>query len=150
MWLDSACLTLTELTLQAGIHIACVQIVRVVVAGGLLKSTEGLLQATTHKQPPQQAAALAPIRSPAPNLLKLEKNSASKLSNQASLIVFAVIADLPMPLTCIWTDTPCQVTVLCRQCKHIRAFVLMKLTGWPAAVMATPFNVASGAYKFGI
>ena len=39
------------------------QIVRVVVAGGLLKSTEGLLQATTHKQPRQQASALAPIRS---------------------------------------------------------------------------------------
>ncbi|KAL3142785.1 hypothetical protein ABBQ38_003084 [Trebouxia sp. C0009 RCD-2024] len=38
------------------------KIVRVVVAGGLLKSTEGLLQATTHKQPRQQAAALAPIR----------------------------------------------------------------------------------------
>lgn len=38
------------------------KIVRVVVAGGLLKSTEGLLQATTHKQPCQQAAALAPIR----------------------------------------------------------------------------------------
>ncbi len=65
------CLTLTELTLQAGTHVAYAQIVRVVVAGGLLKSTEGLLQATTHKQPRQQAAALAPIRSPAPNLLKL-------------------------------------------------------------------------------
>lgn len=39
------------------------QIVRVVVAGGLLKGTEGLLQATTHNQPRQQAAALAPIRS---------------------------------------------------------------------------------------
>lgn len=39
------------------------QIVRVVIAGGLLKSTEGLLQATTHKQPRQQAAALGPIRS---------------------------------------------------------------------------------------
>ncbi|DBA81928.1 hypothetical protein WJX77_005299 [Trebouxia sp. C0004] len=38
------------------------KIVRVVVAGGLLKSTEGLLQAITHKQPRQQAAALAPIR----------------------------------------------------------------------------------------
>lgn len=38
------------------------KIVRVVIAGGLLRSTEGLLQATTHKQPRQQAAALAPIR----------------------------------------------------------------------------------------
>ncbi len=71
VWVRSACLTLTELTLQAGTHVAYAQIVRVVVAGGLLKSTEGLLQATTHKQPRQQAAALAPIRSSAPNLLKL-------------------------------------------------------------------------------
>ena len=71
VWARSLCLTLTELTLQAGTHVAYAQIVRVVVAGGLLKSTEGLLQATTHKQPRQQAAALAPIRSPAPNMLKL-------------------------------------------------------------------------------
>lgn len=37
------------------------QIVRVVIAGGLLRSTDGLLQAT-HKQPRQQAASLGPIR----------------------------------------------------------------------------------------
>ena len=37
------------------------QIVRVVVAGGLLRSTDDLLQAT-HKQPRQQAATLGPIR----------------------------------------------------------------------------------------
>jgi len=83
-----------------------VQIVRVVVAGGLLKSTEGLLQATTHKQPRQQAAALAPIRSPAPNMLKLGNNSASKHSYQAYLVVFAVIADLPLPLTRTTTENP--------------------------------------------
>ena len=47
----------------ASAHISrVVQIVRVVIAGGLLRSTEGLLQATTHRQPRQQAAALAPIR----------------------------------------------------------------------------------------
>ena len=51
----------------ASAHISrVVQIVRVVVAGGLLKSTEGLLQATIHKQPRQQAAALAPIRQALP------------------------------------------------------------------------------------
>lgn len=66
LFIDSALCGTPERTVN-------VQIVRVVIAGGLLRSTEGLLQATTHKQPRQQAAALAPIRFPL-NLLCLERH----------------------------------------------------------------------------
>ena len=39
-----------------------VQVVRVIIAGGLLKSTEALAQPTAHNNPRQQAAMLAPIK----------------------------------------------------------------------------------------
>lgn len=38
------------------------QIARVIIAGGLLSSTEGLSQATTHTKGRAQAAALAPVK----------------------------------------------------------------------------------------
>ena len=39
-----------------------VQVVRAVIAGGLLKSTEALAQPTAHSNPRQQAAMLAPLK----------------------------------------------------------------------------------------
>ena len=45
------------------------QIVRTVIAGGLLRSLEPLLQATSQAKQRQQATALAPIRYPLPTIL---------------------------------------------------------------------------------
>ena len=38
------------------------QVVRLIVAGGLMHSTDSLSQATMHIKPRQQAATLAPLR----------------------------------------------------------------------------------------
>lgn len=45
-----------------------VQIVRIVIAGGLLRSVEPILQATAQAKQRQQAAALAPIKCAATSL----------------------------------------------------------------------------------
>ena len=44
------------------VDVGPVQVVRAVIAGGLLKSTEALAQPTAHSNPRQQAAMLAPIK----------------------------------------------------------------------------------------
>ena len=62
------------------------QVVRLVIAGGLMCGNEALASATVHSNAAQQTAALAPIRQVPSRVLALNANAfLSQSLNQASM-----------------------------------------------------------------